>query len=316
MAARTGQAPLKDQAKPYQWVKLNIFARWLPAGTRVVVLVFDADPHMADRIPRLLLGELDEGELADLFWIYPRLLQEVVRLQDEAVWAIRDQVRAAENNRDTSSRPRPDYRHLHELARHAIHVFETLDVAVATASSILHQHDRLMTDAAYKLRYVSVRVHDRLLFFQQILYSLRSRSASNKERLLNEIGLAFNTVAQHDSGISVQIGRAAKADSEAMKTISFVALAFLPATFICAVFSMSFFTFNGDSGEWMISDRFWIYWVIAVPVTLLTSMVWHYWQQIFSLELVGEAEEHTTRVKTGLAKLFSNVRDIERAEIS
>ena len=44
---------------------------------------------------------------------------------------------------------------------------------------------------------------------------------------------AFNTVAQHDSRIAVQIGKATQVDSAAMKTISVLGLVFLPGTFIC-----------------------------------------------------------------------------------
>ena len=49
--------------------------------------------------------------------------------------------------------------------------------------------------------------------------SLRYRSISNRERLQNEIQLAFNSVAQYDAGITVDIGRASQTDSAAMKTI-------------------------------------------------------------------------------------------------
>lgn len=89
----------------------------------------------------------------------------------------------------------------------------------------------------------------RLYFYLHMMKSLKSRAQANKERLLNEITLvgssiyaplitwlslakAFNTVAQYDSRISVQIGQAAQSDSAAMKTIAFLTLAFLPATFI------------------------------------------------------------------------------------
>jgi hypothetical protein len=43
---------------------------------------------------------------------------------------------------------------------------------------------------------------------------------------------AYNTVAQYDSRLSVQINKAVQIDSAAMKTIAYLTLAFLPATFI------------------------------------------------------------------------------------
>lgn len=96
-------------------------------------------------------------------------------------------------------------------------------------------------------------------FYDHMMDSLRSRSASNNERLLNETNLAFNTVAQYDSRIGVEIGRAAQTDGSAMKTIAILTITFFPATFISAVFSMSFFNYNPESSEWTVSEKFWVY---------------------------------------------------------
>ena len=67
---------------------------------------------------------------------------------------------------------------------------------------------------------------------RSILECLHLRSQALEKRLRNEIGLAFNVVAQHDSRIAVRIGEATQVDSAAMKTISVLGLIFLPGTFI------------------------------------------------------------------------------------
>jgi Mg2+ and Co2+ transporter CorA len=86
-------------------------------------------------------------------------------------------------------------------------------------------------------------------------------------------------VAQHDSSITLEIGRATQLDSATMKTIAFVTLTFLPPTFICAIFSMSFFNYGPDTG-WNMSSNFWIYWVFAIPTTVITTVLWTYWGDI------------------------------------
>ena len=101
---------------------------------------------------------------------------------------------------------------------------------------------------------------------------------ANEKRLQNEIQLAFHMVTQYDSGVSVAIGKAAKEDSAAMKTIATLTLIFLPPTFISSVFSMSFFKFDTDTG-WTMSKNFWMYWVWAIPMTMITSALWYYWQK-------------------------------------
>lgn len=270
----------------HEWYRINIFTRWLPSSRQTTVLVLDAPLPLKERLPIPLLGTLDPDHLGDPFWIYAPLVDEVVRLQDISVWAIRDRVRAIETQRAPAERPNPNYRLLHDIARHAIHVSETLDVAVKTLGGILTQHQEFVVagglDASKDLR-------RRLLFYEHLLSSHRCRSVSNKERLLNEIQLAFNTVAQYDAGISVQIGRAAQSDSAAMKTVAFLTLGFLPATFISAVFSTSFFSYNADSGRWSVSDKFWVYWAWAVPTTLATVVAWYVWRKVSGPDHVGTA---------------------------
>jgi len=68
-----------------------------------------------------------------------------------------------------------------------------------------------------------------------------------------------------------------------MRTIAVVTLAFLPATFVSTVFSMSFFSLSVDDQTsqktWEVSDKFWIYWVITLPLTILTLVGWTYGQR-------------------------------------
>ncbi|KAJ0285605.1 hypothetical protein COL940_003450 [Colletotrichum noveboracense] len=263
----------------YEWFKLNIFTRWIAKTQQTILIVFDLHPPTASCVERVPVGEPDplfvipdEHNYITPYWIYTRILEKVVTLQDAAVWSVRDTVRNTEKERDgpTKPKPAPDYRHLHETARHAIHVSETLELAVKAARQILVQHGTIKADwsgaqpdAAWKRAWN--HANGRLLFFEDMLSSLQERSASNKARLLNEIALAFNMVAQFDSGVSVDIGRAAQRDSEAMKTVAFLTLLFLPATFVSAVFSTTFFEFDSGSGEWLMSDKFWVYWVVAIP---------------------------------------------------
>ncbi|KAF3357666.1 hypothetical protein VdG1_05769 [Verticillium dahliae VDG1] len=243
----------------HAWYKINVVVRWSATPNQTVVLIFDAPKELEQRLPRPLLEPVTRELLRDPFLIHLCLAEEVVRVQNDAVWSLRTYVRDLEKQR-TGEDPSPDYQRLHDLARHAIHICETLDLGVVSMESTLAHHARLQ-------------------FFKHLFESLRCRSASNKERLDNEMQLAFHTVAQHDSRTGVEIARAAQSDSAAMKTISFLTLAFLPATFISAVFSMSFFNVDDGTGEWSVSNKIWIYWAFAVPVTLVTTGLWYRWQR-------------------------------------
>ncbi|KAF2971315.1 hypothetical protein GQX73_g2262 [Xylaria multiplex] len=261
-----------DKTGEYHWYKVNIFIRWNKVTHQTVILAFDTPPATAKRLLEQLATP-DPYTLQFPFWFYPHLLDEVAQHQEAGVWAIRDQVRAVEKEIAPKSRPNPDYRRLHDIARHAIHVTESLDVAVQTVQHILARHNgliRMMSD-----KDGAHQIHSQLQFFESYISSLRCRSSSNEKRMSNEIQLAFNTVAQHDAKTSVKIALATQSDSLSMKSIALVTLAFLPPTFVCAIFSMSFFDYNADSG-WAFSDKFWLYWVFAIPTTLLTAAAWYF----------------------------------------
>lgn len=77
-----------------------------------------------------------------------------------------------------------------------------------------------------------------------------------------------------------------------MKSIALLTMVFLPATFLSvriattiifgavltqlqALFSTTIFAY-GDNG-WEASHRFWIYWAITIPVTIVVLIVYSLW---------------------------------------
>ncbi|KAI3321415.1 hypothetical protein HD806DRAFT_502519 [Xylariaceae sp. AK1471] len=284
-----------EEGAQYRWYKLNMFVRYtrgLSSTNQTTVLAFDTPEIIAPRFLELLATP-DLNCLQDPFWFYTCLLSELARLQESAVWAIRNRVRAVEKVISPRGRPEPDYRHLHDIARHAIHVSETLDVAVQTIQRMVVRHEDLMRSTIYGD--ASQEVHSQLQFFQSFISSLRCRSNSNEKRMSNEIQLAFNIVAQHDASTSVKIGLATQSDSVTMKSIAFVTLTFLPPTFVSAIFSMSFFDYSVELG-WVISNKFWVYWAFAVPTTVLTAIVWYFLRQYNVSALPGGDEQRPTRL--------------------
>lgn len=133
---------------------------------------------------------------------------------------------------------------MHEIARHTIHSSETLAMAKETMTSLVQEHEIFFEEnGLLPARTITLSKQTRRIFRSQItlLNCLYLRSKALQERLQNEINLvvfaishkrieliipqAFNTVAQHDSRIAVQIGKATQVDGAAMKTISMLGLA-------------------------------------------------------------------------------------------
>jgi hypothetical protein len=88
-----------------------------------------------------------------------------------------------------------------------------------------------------------------------------------------------------------------------MKAIAVVTMTFLPATFVSvsasftasklssqtdtvmllqSIFSMSFFHFEPPSdatgASFVLSDKFWMYWVVAAPLSVATLTAWFLWE--------------------------------------
>ncbi|KAK2590207.1 hypothetical protein QQS21_012110 [Conoideocrella luteorostrata] len=259
----------------------------------------------------LLDPKAASAELGDPFWIYPRLLGKFIGLENASVWGTRDQVRDVERDRErrdvemdnesqeTSSPDnlnkketeqetslndlQPidiDYSNLHDIARHVVHVSETLAVSVQTIESIQKHHEIFHGYSNVPITNASKNIRYRLYFYHQMLTGNLHRSEANKSRLQNEISLAFNQVSQGDSFLSVRIAADTRADSTAMRILSIVTVVFLPAAFISAVFSTSFFNFQQDKEKgdsWKVSDKIWIYWVTVAIVTIVTfSVIWYF----------------------------------------
>ena len=149
----------------------------------------------------------------------------------------------------------PNYPRLHDLARHANHSSETLDVAVETLTSMLSQHERFSATEQSSVNLdpnISQQTRQNLRFQLQMLRSLAHRSKANESRLRNEIDLAFNLVAQQDTKMAVQISEAAQKNGAAMKTMAVLTLAFLPATFVSVC--ETYYLFPTLSANMLVGD--------------------------------------------------------------
>src|SRR5436305_7557295 len=92
--------------------------------------------------------------------------------------------------------PQPDYVAMHEIARHAIHSSETLEMAMETLSQMIQEHqawfNENVTENAKKT--VSLKLTRKSLQFQStILKCLHLRAKAIEERLRNEINLVLST---------------------------------------------------------------------------------------------------------------------------
>ena len=187
---------------------MGFFTRWLHSGTGSVIC-FNVPPSLQKSIADALVLLPQEAIACDPYAFHTSIADMVVKLYDDSVWRIRDEIRKIEtsryhlfvfsypkksyhNNRSPESEATADYPMLHETARHSIHSSETLDIAVECLLAMCEQHTLLSnrTLPKDKGREVSyTKIHQALQFRLQVLRSLRARSQANEARLRNEITL-------------------------------------------------------------------------------------------------------------------------------
>ena len=92
-------------------------------------------------------------------------------------------------------------------------------------------------------------------------------------------------MAQEDNNLNARVAVASTRDSSSMKALAVIAAVFLPGTYIATLFSMSMFDWQagvgsssgGNQDKQVVMPLFWVYWVIAVVLTVLIIFAWRYW---------------------------------------
>ena len=99
-----------------------------------------------------------------------------------------------------------------------------------------------------------------------------------------------------------------------MKTLALVTVVFLPGTFVAAFFAVPIFQWDAGVGEQIISRRFWIYWAVTLPLTLMTIIPWVLWTRrknaAHRLQLKKAREKFAKDVQ-GLGEDASDEEEVE-----
>ncbi|KAL4875900.1 hypothetical protein BJY04DRAFT_201010 [Aspergillus karnatakaensis] len=295
-----------NSAHDYTWKQPSLHITWDHATGRQVVYIFDFLP-LEDQEQDKFLKILPPAEARkhNPFAWHAAFSAVILEQYDEAFWAVRDLVRDHEKNRRFNINNKSFFTELHDIARHAFHYSEIIGVAEHTLSRLIQEQVRWREEDGTAIRDKSgiahwLNSHQELLLQQKNAVALKAKSESLNQRLSNEINLGFNLVLQSDSAM--------------MKTIAFVSMVYLPGTFVSGVFGTNFFDFDSPTpGEWAHS-RFWLYWAVAVPLTLATMGTWAAWhkrnliQERFDSSYASMQRKFSSR---GVGKGVMSDRDLE-----
>ncbi|PFH58363.1 hypothetical protein XA68_13768 [Ophiocordyceps unilateralis] len=225
----------------YWWYEMGFFTSWCHPNSSKVLCV-GTTSSFRDRLGAHL-GTAPLLELRDPFAMLIPLFGQIIELYNDSTWRVRNKVRTIEKTR---GRHRADFVAMHDVSRHAIHLNEVYTAAIESIENLLKRQEtayEAMTslDKTYKLR-----------------------ASSNQERIIAEITLAYHIITSQDSAV--------------MRTIGILTMTFLPASFVAALFGTTFFS-SAEDKKLTVSTKFWTYWVVAVPSTLLVLLAWRLFLQ-------------------------------------
>ncbi|OQE15946.1 hypothetical protein PENSTE_c026G07515 [Penicillium steckii] len=129
----------------------------------------------------------------------------------------------------------------------------------------------------------------RLMVRQDVEYTRRravmllSQVQQMRDRTQSQTTYMLSVITQSDAEYTAAIAVDGKRDSIAMRTISILGIVYLPATFVATFFSIDMFNWGGTSGDeatsLSASPSIWIYWAVAVPLTVITILIWIFWSK-------------------------------------
>ena len=137
----------------------------------------------------------------------------------------------------------------------------TLKEYNASVLRISRKHKWVLTDPAAERR--CEEIEDSLNIILEYIEVRLHKADSLQERLANQVSGMSNIISQRDTS--------------AMKTVAIVTMVFLPGTFVASVFAMPMLNWDAAAYDRIVSRRFWMYWIVKVPLTFAVFVIW--WAQ-------------------------------------
>jgi Mg2+ and Co2+ transporter CorA len=198
------------------------------------------------------------------------------------------------------------------ISRLAFHEMRIHANAVFVEQITSHIHTEPPSSKAYdemypRLHSMSQNLRERLNHLQTEQRALLLEISCNQKIAQSQLQIVYNLIAQRDNKenlamaelqtelarIQTTIANTTKDDSYAMRTIAVMSIAFLPGTFVSSFFSMDMFNWQAPKGASVLSFRFWIYWAVTAPLTLVVVLIWFFWLRAHKKREVNGRKDST-----------------------
>ncbi|KAK7973857.1 hypothetical protein PG989_015705 [Apiospora arundinis] len=136
-----------------------------------------------------------------------------------------------------------------------------------------------------RLRAAQLMTRDDVEYTRRRVAMVLSQVQQMKDRSQSQTSFMLNDLAQSEAQYTAAIAIDTKRDSIAMWTLSVLGIVFLPGTFVATLFSVDMFDWGGgketepSANTLRVSPSMWIYWVVAIPLTIVTFLLWLLWSR-------------------------------------
>ncbi|KAH7070305.1 hypothetical protein FB567DRAFT_554807 [Paraphoma chrysanthemicola] len=107
----------------------------------------------------------------------------------------------------------------------------------------------------------------------QAMY-MQTRAQMTAQSVLDSLNLGFQKLAQDQSRNTFIMARFAREDSVAIRAITLVTSFYLPFSFVATMFGMNLVDFDLDTRNLLVSNQFWLYFLVSIPLTAVTLACW------------------------------------------
>ncbi|KAH7163316.1 hypothetical protein B0J13DRAFT_34805 [Dactylonectria estremocensis] len=128
----------------------------------------------------------------------------------------------------------------------------------------------------------------------RLCMGLETDRRMSEARCRAQIDMIYSKMAQEDNVLNARMAVASSRDSSAMKALAVITAIFLPGEFLGSLFGMSMFDWLGPDEEdgdnpsstasttgvgnvKRFGQSFWVYWAVAIPLTVFILVVWRAW---------------------------------------
>ena len=194
-----------------------------------------------------------------------------------------------------------EQRHTKNMQRVLDKCLDVPDETNIRGNGVLHKHASGLKQA--------------LLYQKQVLQGVVEDTVEDQRHTERQIQCVLSIMAQKQQELSIQIAKAqsklaeasreeqvlsieiakaskiiaeeTKKDGSSMTTLAVVTLVYLPCTTVSSILAMPLFDWDAEKG--VVNPRIWVFFILALPLTVITVSVWQLWLRFRSVRGGGKA---------------------------